>query len=170
MLAAYNAMPNLTNSINSNNYFEMFGIPISFSINKDNLTAAYLKKQGEIHPDVAGDVSSTQSAMLNVAYTALLDPVSRAEHFLLLRGISTQLTYSDRHSSEMFSIHEKYSSLSREEEKFAFRNFLKNRISEIEKSMYYLDGNIKEFADSFCLMSFIKAFLEKEGTDVYGWN
>lgn len=63
-----------------------------FKVNKNELRREFLQLQSLQHPDKAtnneeNEKFSTQSAQLNHAYRLLLDPLSRAEHILLTKGI-----------------------------------------------------------------------------------
>jgi len=78
----------------SRNHFELFGLPVRYRVDRAALERAYRTLQGDVHPDrhaVAADAQKRlalqSSARVNEAYRALLDPVSRAEYLLLLRGV-----------------------------------------------------------------------------------
>lgn len=64
----------------------------AFKINKSELRREFLQLQAQQHPDKAknneeSEVFAAKSAQLNTAYKTLLDPLRRAEHILLSRGI-----------------------------------------------------------------------------------
>ncbi|ANB14582.1 Jac1p [Sugiyamaella lignohabitans] len=67
-----------------------------FEINAKQLKQEFLKLQAQTHPDKAGSVDPNnelrkkfelRSSQLNIAYKSLLNPLDRAQHLLLLRGI-----------------------------------------------------------------------------------
>ncbi|CAN6672911.1 J-type co-chaperone Jac1p, mitochondrial [Trichomonascus vanleenenianus] len=63
-----------------------------FHIDKNQLRREFLQLQNATHPDRAqtdeeNETFAQKSAQLNVAYKILLDPLRRAEHLLLRRGI-----------------------------------------------------------------------------------
>lgn len=76
-------------STNSVNYFDLFGLPLTFLLDRDKLEDTYLKLQANFHPDnyVAADVlqrsiAAKQSSLINIAYKELLNPTKRAGHLL----------------------------------------------------------------------------------------
>lgn len=79
---------------NSNNYFALFAMPISFDIDLTELTQRYLKLQKSIHPDKFSNAaeqermfSVQQTARLNDAYDTLKKPLLRARYLLELNGV-----------------------------------------------------------------------------------
>lgn len=77
----------------SQNYFELFGLPASFELDRAQLHSAQQRLQGEFHPDRfvnAGDrqrrVSVQMAAHINQAYAILRDPVRRARYLLEING------------------------------------------------------------------------------------
>ncbi|MCK4951234.1 MAG: Fe-S protein assembly co-chaperone HscB [Gammaproteobacteria bacterium] len=78
----------------SSNYFEIFELPISFTIDLTLLVQRFRDLQQVVHPDrfaSASDqerrISMQQSTRLNEAYQVLKDPLSRARYLLELNGI-----------------------------------------------------------------------------------
>ena len=78
----------------SRNHFELFGLPERFRFDPAVLDRAYHELQGEVHPDryaAAGDTEQRlalqSSARVNEAYSALKDPVARAQYLLSLHGV-----------------------------------------------------------------------------------
>lgn len=78
----------------SKNYFELFGMPVGFVLDGNELAARYRELQKVIHPDrfaAAGEQSqrlSLQGATLvNEAYQTLKDPLKRARYLLELEGV-----------------------------------------------------------------------------------
>jgi molecular chaperone HscB len=76
------------------NFFELFGVPVTFAIDARRLDCAYRNLQARVHPDryaaagPAEQLHATRRAMLaNEAYHTLKDAVSRACHLLHLHGI-----------------------------------------------------------------------------------
>ncbi len=77
------------------NYFELFDLPVAFSVDTAALGARYRQLQGEMHPDrYAGKSDLEQrlavqySSRVNEAYNTLRHPLSRALYLLELVGIS----------------------------------------------------------------------------------
>ena len=76
------------------NHFQLFGIPAQFSIDTEELGAAYRDLQARVHPDkfAQGTAADRRAAMqwavrANEAYTALKNPLKRAVYLLDLRGV-----------------------------------------------------------------------------------
>jgi molecular chaperone HscB len=75
------------------NYFELFGLPVTYDVDEKSLHRKYLSLTRSVHPDVAGQASQarrqdalTISSEMNHAYEILRDPVLRAEYMLSLIG------------------------------------------------------------------------------------
>lgn len=73
------------------NYFELFGLPVSFDVDAQSLHRKYLSLTRSVHPDIAGHASQEKrhdalaiSSEMNRAYETLRDPVLRAEYLLSL--------------------------------------------------------------------------------------
>ncbi|MBE8167607.1 MAG: co-chaperone HscB [Shewanella sp.] len=76
------------------NYFELFGFSISFDIDKTQLSVRYRELQRTVHPDQFANGSEQdkllavqKTAQVNDAYQCIKDPIQRAEHMLMLRGL-----------------------------------------------------------------------------------
>ena len=87
------------------NYFDLFGLPQSFQVDKKRLAAHYRRLQKELHPDrFAGKTDGEQrlavqfAAYVNNAYHVLKSPLLCAEYLLALAGTpvnSDALTVND---------------------------------------------------------------------------
>ncbi len=78
------------------NYFDLFSLPLDFDIDADALGKKYRSLQQEVHPDrfAASDaqaqrVSVQSTAHLNEAYETLKDPLTRGFYLLELKGIGS---------------------------------------------------------------------------------
>ena len=78
----------------SNNYFELFGLPIQYAIDKAQLSERYRELQKVVHPDRFASASSQESllaqqkaTLINDGYHVLRDDLRRAQHLLELNGI-----------------------------------------------------------------------------------
>jgi molecular chaperone HscB len=76
----------------SKNHFELFGMPVGFVLDTDELSRRYRELQKVVHPDrfaASGQHSqrlSLQGATLvNEAYATLKDPLKRAQYLLSLK-------------------------------------------------------------------------------------
>ena len=69
------------------NYFQIFSLPVSFTVDEAALQKQYFELQREHHPDKSGLEGVQQSMELNQAYDVLKAPLKRAQHFLALHDI-----------------------------------------------------------------------------------
>jgi molecular chaperone HscB len=91
----------------SKNYFELFGLPVGYIIDKAQLDERYRELQRVIHPDRfanAGDqqrrLSMQGTVRINEAYNTLKDPIERAHYLLSLNGIQMDAQQETTHDSE----------------------------------------------------------------------
>jgi len=82
----------------SQNYFEIFQLPIQYALDEKKLDASYRAILSSIHPDRfvnATEAEKTQSLMkstlVNDAYTILKNPIQRAEYLLEINNVSQQV-------------------------------------------------------------------------------
>jgi molecular chaperone HscB len=78
------------------NYFEIFGLPESFSIDLSDITQRYRQLQQQLHPDRFASGSDQErrlsvqtAALVNEAFQTLKDPVRRGRYLLQLRDVDT---------------------------------------------------------------------------------
>lgn len=81
----------------SQNYFELFELPVQFSVDSVALGERYRQLQRELHPDRYASapeheqrIAVQYSAFVNEAYGALRSPLSRALYLLALAGMSQE--------------------------------------------------------------------------------
>jgi len=89
----------------SSDYFSLFGLPVSYSIDGEVLTQKYRELQQVVHPDRFANASEKERRLslqyttyLNEAIRVLKDPLTRARYLLELKGIKwddEQSTLSD---------------------------------------------------------------------------
>lgn len=79
----------------SQNYFELFALPVSFEVDLEQLNARYRDLQRQMHPDRyagAGDrekrLSAQWTTQINAAYGTLKSPLNRAMYLLELHDLS----------------------------------------------------------------------------------
>lgn len=90
----------------SKNYFELFGLPVSYRVDVAALSGRYRELQRVVHPDKFSSASAHEQRLalqhatqVNQAFETLKDPLKRAQYLLLLHGIdeaSGQQTTSDK--------------------------------------------------------------------------
>jgi molecular chaperone HscB len=76
------------------NHFELFGLPVTFDVDVDDLAARYREMQRRVHPDKFASASDQDrrlslqmTALINEAFQTLKDPVRRGRYLLNLRGV-----------------------------------------------------------------------------------
>ncbi|VAW90354.1 hypothetical protein MNBD_GAMMA18-2025 [hydrothermal vent metagenome] len=81
----------------TNNYFELFQLPVQYTIDKSRLSEAYRELQRVVHPDRfvgASDyerrLAQQKSTLVNDGYQVLRDDLSRAQHLLHLNNVDYQ--------------------------------------------------------------------------------
>jgi molecular chaperone HscB len=78
----------------SQTYFELFGLPQSYALDRDKLDTAYRELQNTVHPDrfaaqpeVEQRVAMQWATQVNEAYQTLKHSVNRGVYLLKLQGI-----------------------------------------------------------------------------------
>lgn len=123
----------------SKNYFELFQLPVSFEIDKENLATAYRTLQKTFHPDRFTQASATEkrlslqySAFINEAFQTLKNPLKRAIYLLQMANVSMdseQNTVMDTEFlQEQLELREKVEELNNVHEKELFLQGLEGRI------------------------------------------
>ena len=89
----------------STDYFTLFGLPVSYSVDNAELTQKYRELQQLVHPDRFANAPEQERRLslqytthLNEAISVLKDPLTRARYLLELKGIQwddEQSTLSD---------------------------------------------------------------------------
>lgn len=76
------------------NHFALFGLPVTFDVDADDLVLRYRELQRRVHPDKFANASGQErrlslqmTALVNEAFQILKDPVRRGRYLLSLRGI-----------------------------------------------------------------------------------
>ena len=87
------------------NYFELFGLPLQFSLDGSLLSSQFRDLQRQFHPDNFATASERdrllavqKAAQINDAYQVLKNPIQRAEYILLQHDVdirSEQQTMQD---------------------------------------------------------------------------
>jgi len=87
------------------NYFELFGLTPSFTLDEKQLADVFQRLQKSMHPDKFAHASQQEqllavqkSSMINDAYQTLKVPLLRAQYMLELRGVDMpdeQSTFND---------------------------------------------------------------------------
>lgn len=79
------------------NYFELFGLPVSFDIDAGRLAEQYLDLQKEVHPDRFANATEHEkrlsmqwATLVNSAHATLKDSLKRAVYLLELKQVVLQ--------------------------------------------------------------------------------
>ena len=82
----------------SKNYFELFGLPVGYILDTDQLAERFRELQRVVHPDRYANASDQERRLsmqgatrINEAYQTLKDPIRRAHYLLSLHGIDTDV-------------------------------------------------------------------------------
>ena len=134
----------------SKNYFELFGLPIGYVVDGDELSQRYRDLQRVTHPDRfagAGDqerrLAVQSAALVNEAFQTLKDPMLRARYLLTLHGIEMDVTNETTRDSaflmEQMELREELEEARHKSDPYAVTNDLMHRI---EKSINTLVGKM----------------------------
>lgn len=88
----------MSTDILNSNFFELFGLPVSYDVDLDRVQQQYMSLQKVVHPDRFANASDQekrlsmqQTSWINEAQSTLKDPVARAIYMLKLSGIDFDL-------------------------------------------------------------------------------
>ena len=78
----------------SKNYFELFGLPVAYIVDTEQLAERYRDLQRVLHPDRYANATEQErrlsmqgATLVNAAFQTLKDPLQRAHYLLTLKGI-----------------------------------------------------------------------------------
>ena len=90
------------------NFFELFGLPVSFEVDIQQLSERYRDLQRAVHPDKFANASDRErrlavekAAQINEAFQTLKSPMNRARYMLEIRGVDFD-NERDTHLDPMF--------------------------------------------------------------------
>lgn len=79
------------------NHFSLFGLPIRFAIDEQALDSAYMRVQGQVHPDRFASATAAErrvamqwAARANEALRTLRSPLRRAAYLCELHGVPVE--------------------------------------------------------------------------------
>ncbi len=151
------------------NYFELFSIPVSFSVDQSQLSVTYRELQKQYHPDkftMQADserrAAMQKSTEINDAYQTLKNSCLRAEYLLLLAGhdIELQKTLQDTNFLiEQMQWRENMASFTPddEDEIASFAENIQERASALEAqiALQLQDEDFEATADSIRKLKFM---------------
>lgn len=131
------------------NYFELFDLPVSCSIDDAVLRSKYMSLQRQFHPDRYASADSQHrrvavqiAATVNQAHDTLSDPLKRAEYCLTVRGhnvdVETDTSMDTQFLMEQMQWREKLEELS---------DSGHNALRELSELRAEIGENIKSIAD-----------------------
>ena len=87
----------MSDDLFSKNYFEIFGIPVSYEVDLKQLSDTNRELQKQFHPDrfaAQGDdatrLAMQKTSLINQAYDALKDSIARGQYLLKMKGVEMQ--------------------------------------------------------------------------------
>lgn len=154
----------------SKNYFELFGLPQTFTVDIEKLSSSYHALQLEHHPDKvagAGEQEKMQAiqfaSFLNSAYEALNNPLSRAGYLLSLSDVDIeQVSQSDLGMDllmEQMQLRESLADLPKDESSLSTLDELKK---EVQAKIKNREVGFIEFIDSANLIGAKKLYHEMQ--------
>jgi len=88
----------VSEEILTSNFFELFGLSVSYDVNLNQIQQQYMVLQKRVHPDNFANgsgqekrLSMQQTSWINEAQSTLKDPVLRAIYLLKLSGVDFSL-------------------------------------------------------------------------------
>jgi len=131
----------------SKDYFDLFGLPVSYRIDSDKLAQRYRELQHTIHPDrytTASDqerrLSLQLTAQVNEAFQTLKDPILRARYLLDLRDANPSqrdIAMNPEFLSEQIELRERLSGISDNQNPqgklIQMRNEIEDRSTDLQK-------------------------------------
>jgi len=156
-------------------FFEVLGFPVCFEINSEDLEERYKRLSLVLHPDFftaapeeVKRLSEKASAMLNIAYSTLREPTSRAGYLLFLFAKEKNLnerTLPDGFLQEMFFLQESLDELLESSDSSALNKInedLLTRHKEIESYYAPLFKNFKGLPEDSDILQQLQTHLNAE--------
>ena len=128
------------------NYFEIFGLPVDFKIDTSTLTERYRELQKNVHPDRYANSSDRdrrlavqQAALINEALNTLKSPLKRARYLLQLNGIDfddeKETTMDPEFLMEQMEFREAVADIRQQNDPFSALSQLMNSIANKKHKM-----------------------------------
>ena len=126
-------------------FFELFGMMPTFSVDQEQLSMRYRELQRAAHPDRFANASAQdkrisvqQAALINEAYQVLRSPLSRARYMLERLGATiddTDTRMDPAFLMEQMMLREALAEVSGSEDPFFALDKLRDRIETMERDM-----------------------------------
>lgn len=158
----------------SQNYFEIFGLPIDFTIDTQLLAEHYRELQKTIHPDRYANASDRdrrmavqQAANINEAFHTLKSPLKRARYLLQLKGVhfddETETTMDPGFLMEQIELREALAAVKTDADPFSALNAIMQNIASRTALMlkaYMVSLNADDLTQAKAIVQKLQ-FLEK---------
>ena len=160
----------------TNNYFEIFGLPVSYQVDLGLLSERYREMQREFHPDrYASKPAQEQrlavqyAAVINQAFSELQSPLLRAQYLLNLNNIESegdaQITRDPLFLMQQIELREKLSDVAQSSDAFS----MLEEVAEEAESEYtalqkvfdqqYSQSQFQEALETIAKMQFFSKLL-----------
>ena len=144
----------MAKDILSSNFFELFGLPVSYDVDLNKIQQQYMALQKQVHPDKFANgsdqekrISMQQASWINEAQATLKDPVLRAIYLLKLKEIDFSLenetTMDARFLMQQLEMRERLENIKNESDPLSALDLIAKEVKASTKTM--MDG----FAQSF---------------------
>jgi len=143
------------------NYFEFYGIPVSFRIDEAALRRTYYRNSKQYHPDfhtLSGEGQQADMLELatqnNEAYQTLSDPDKRMRYILKIKGLledESKLSLPQEFLMDMMEINETLMELEFE--------YDPERLATVEHSVENLENNLEK-----AIQPVLNNYTEQQGT------
>lgn len=142
-------------SVLNQNYFELFDLPVDFTVDQENLSVQYRRLQQVMHPDRYANgtdqerrIALQQATLLNEAFETLKSPLLRAQYLLSLNGYDLkakpQTVTDGQFLMQQMMLREKLSETAGQSDPF---QALDELIREIKQAMNQLIGDLTSYFD-----------------------
>jgi len=160
----------------TSNYFEIFGLPVSYQVDLSLLSERYRDMQREFHPDRYANkpdqeqrIAVQYAAVINQAFSQLQSPLLRAQYLLSLKNIEgqgdAQITRDPLLLMQQIELREKLSDTAQANNAFS----LLEEVAEAAESEYialqkvfdqqYSESKFQEALETIAKMQFFSKLL-----------
>jgi molecular chaperone HscB len=160
------------------NHFDLFGLPLSFEVNQEELSLRYRDLQRASHPDRFANASAQekllsvqQAALINEAFQTLKSPLPRARYLLQLHGIElndNDTAMAPAFLMEQMELREALGEVRSNDEPFDELNRLRDRIEGNERELveslqqlFAVGDDLKQGKDLVQRMQFMQRLLSE---------
>ena len=154
------------------NFFELFALPVQYSVDLNVLSERHLSLQKTVHPDRFAHLSDQErrvseqyASFLNEAYTTLKSPLNRAQYLLGLAGVDvmseTSVTMEPAFLMQQMMLREELEDIPQADDPFEALDDLSSRVDGLLKGEFtkfdglYAEQNIEQAAASVRRLQFL---------------